>query len=409
MIMDKGKVVVKNSLEDFTKLKIFSLFNNLSQDELNLIGRNTEVLNFEKGDVVCEEDTGSDSMYFIFSGAVSISKKGVSFANLVAGDYFGEMSLITGGNRNATVTVLEPSVLFEISSDIFEKIFEKSTRAMHNLLVTFDARLRRHNDIVVDQFLKMTEHIKELEDSHKRLLLSDKLASIGLLTAGIAHEINNPLFVITGYLDVLNENLQAGKISAEELRGIADKLGTASKTIVKLVSGIKTYARIEETDPVPIDLNSAIQGSLDLVSFLYRQDNIELKNGLSQGSPMILGNIGKLQQVLMNLLSNAQDAMESSRKKIISVDTHEETDKVVVAVSDTGCGIEPENIKYVFSRSYTTKPVGKGSGMGLDLVRNMVEEMDGSIEVESEVSKGTTFRIFFPRHRDDANDGAGYN
>ena len=409
MIMDKGKVVVKNSLEDFTKLKIFSLFNNLSQDELNLIGRNTEVLNFEKGDVVCEEDTGSDSMYFIFSGAVSISKKGVSFANLVAGDYFGEMSLITGGNRNATVTVLEPSVLFEISSDIFEKIFEKSTRAMHNLLVTFDARLRRHNDIVVNQFLKMKEHIKELENSHKRLLLSDKMASIGLLTAGIAHEINNQLFVITGYLDVLNENLQAGKISAEELRGIADKLGTASKTIVKLVSGIKTYARIEETDPVPIDLNSAIQGSLDLLSFLYRQDNIELKNGLSQGSPMILGNIGKLQQVLMNLLSNAQDAMESSRKKIISVDTHEETDKVVVAVSDTGCGIEPENIKYVFSRSYTTKPVGKGSGMGLDLVRNMVEEMDGSIEVESEVSKGTTFRIFFPRHRDDANDGAGYN
>ena len=404
--MDKGKVVVKNSLEDFTKLKIFSLFNNLSQDELNLIGRNTEVLNFEKGDVVCEEDTGSDSMYFIFSGAVSISKKGVSFANLVAGDYFGEMSLITGGNRNATVTVLEPSVLFEISSDIFEKIFEKSTRAMHNLLVTFDARLRRHNDIVVNQFLKMKEHIKELENSHKRLLLSDKMASIGLLTAGIAHEINNPLFVITGYLDVLNENLQAGKISAEELRGIADKLGTASKTIVKLVSGIKTYARIEETDPVPIDLNSAIQGSLDLVSFLYRQDNIELKNGLSQGSPMILGNIGKLQQVLMNLLSNAQDAMESSRKKIISVDTHEETDKVVVAVSDTGCGIEPENIKYVFSRSYTTKPVGKGSGMGLDLVRKIVEAMDGSITVESEVSKGTTFKIIFPKYRNDAiNNG----
>jgi len=239
------------------------------------------------------------------------------------------MSLITGGKRNATVTILEPSVLFEISSSTFEMIIEKSTRAMHNLLVTYDARLRRHNDIVVDQFLKMTEHIKELEDSHKRLLLSDKLASIGLLTAGIAHEINNPLFVITGYLDVLNENLQAGNVSTDELRGIADKLGTASKSIVKLVSGLKTYARIEETDPVPIDLNSAIQGSLDLVSF-------ELKNGLSKGSPMILGNIGKLQQVLMNLLSNAQDAMESSRTKIISVDTHEETDKVVVDVADTG-------------------------------------------------------------------------
>jgi signal transduction histidine kinase len=318
----------------------------------------------------------------------------------MAGDYFGEMSLITDGKRNATVTTLEPSVLFEISSDVFEKIFEKFPKAVHNLLVTYDTRLRRHNDIVVDQFLKMMRQIEQLEDSHQRLLLSDKMASIGLLTAGIAHEINNPLFVITGYLDVLNDSLREGEISMDELRDVADKLGTASQSIVKLVSGIKTYARIEETDPVPIDLNSAIQGSLDLVSFLYRQDNIELKNGLSSGSPMILGNIGKLQQVLMNLLSNAQDAMESSSTRIISVNTREEADKVVVEVADTGHGIAPENLEHVFSPSFTTKPVGKGSGMGLDLVRKMVEEMDGSIEVESTLSKGTVFKMTFPRYRD---------
>ena len=400
MSKDTDKVVKTKGLEDFTKLKIFSMYNNLTADELKLIAQDTTVLSFERGERVCEEDTDSDSMFFIFSGAVSISKKGVSFANLVTGDYFGEMSLITDGKRNATVTTLEPAVLFEISSELFDKIFEKFPKAVHNLLVTYDTRLRRHNDIVVDQFLKMRQQIRQLEDSHKRLLLSDKMASIGLLTAGIAHEINNPLFVITGYLDVLNESLQEGTISTQELRGVADKLGTASQSIVKLVSGIKTYARIEQTDPVPIDLNSAIQGSLDLVSFLYRQDNIELKNGLSNGSPMILGNIGKLQQVLMNLLSNAQDAMESSSTRIISVNTREEADTVVVEVADTGCGIEPENIQNVFSRSFTTKPVGKGSGMGLDLVRNMVEEMDGSIEVESIISKGTTFKMIFPRYRD---------
>ena len=400
MSKDTDKVVKTKGLEDFTKLKIFSMYNNLTADELKLIAQDTTVLSFERGERVCEEDTDSDSMFFIFSGAVSISKKGVSFANLVTGDYFGEMSLITDGKRNATVTTLEPAVLFEISSELFDKIFEKFPKAVHNLLVTYDTRLRRHNDIVVDQFLKMRQQIRQLEDSHKRLLLSDKMASIGLLTAGIAHEINNPLFVITGYLDVLNESLQEGTISTQELRGVADKLGTASQSIVKLVSGIKTYARIEQTDPVPIDLNSAIQGSLDLVSFLYRQDNIELKNGFSNGSPMILGNIGKLQQVLMNLLSNAQDAMESSSTRIISVNTREEADTVVVEVADTGCGIEPENIQNVFSRSFTTKPVGKGSGMGLDLVRNMVEEMDGSIEVESIISKGTTFKMIFPRYRD---------
>ena len=391
---------MKKCLDNSTKLKIFNLFENLSERDLEFISGATEVLDFEKGEVVCEEDTDSDSMYFIYAGEVSISKQGVSFATLESGDYFGEMSLIAGGKRNATVATLESSVLFEIPANIIDRIFQRSPRVMYKLLVTYDTRLRRHNDIVVEQFLQLKEQFRELEDSHNRLLLSDKMASIGLLTAGIAHEINNPLFVITGYLDVLSEMLREGKISIEELRGIADKLGTASKAIVKLVSGIKTYARIDRTNPIPIDLNAAIQESLDLVSFLYRQDSIELKNGLSKESPMILGNIGKLQQVLMNLLSNARDAMESSDTRIISVNTHEETGKVVVEVADTGCGIELENINEIFSRSYTTKPVGKGSGMGLDLVREMVEEMDGTIGVESEVSQGTTFRMIFPKYSD---------
>jgi len=383
-------------IEDFSKLRLFNLFDNLSQDELSLIARNTEVLNFDTDEVVCVEETDSDSMYFIYQGEVAISQKGVRFAYLEAGDYFGEMSLIAHRKRNATVTSLIPSVLFEISAEVFDRLFEKSPTVMHNLLLTYDGRLRRHNNVVVGQFLKLKHQFKELEDSHNRLLLSDKMASIGLLTAGIAHEINNPLFVITGYLDVLNENIREGKNSSEDLREIADKLNTASKSIVKLVAGIKTYARIEDTDPAPIDLNSAIQESLNLVSFLYGRENIELKNEPSTGSPMILGNIGKLQQVLMNLFSNAKDAMESSATKIISVSTREEAGNVVIELADTGCGIDPEHIKHVFSRSYTTKPVGKGSGMGLDLVRKIVKEMDGSISVESGLSKGTTFSIVFP-------------
>ncbi|MDH4002987.1 MAG: ATP-binding protein, partial [Xanthomonadales bacterium] len=217
------------------------------------------------------------------------------------------------------------------------------------------------------------------------------------LTAGIAHEINNPLFVITGYLNVLKDNLQEGKISRESLEEIAQKLDTASKSIVRLVSGIKTFARIDETNPVPIDLNSAIQESLNLVAFLYKQEDIKLEERLSATTPMILGNIGQLQQVLMNLFSNAKDAMENSKNKVISVYIREKGDDVIIEVSDTGCGIDPAHIKRVFSRAYTTKPVGKGSGMGLDLVRKLVKKMEGSITVESELKRGTTFRIVFPR------------
>ena len=394
----KTKKRERRFLEDYTRLRLFNLFDNLSRDELSRIGKNTEVLDFAKDEVVCVENTKSESMYFIYTGEVNISQKDVAFAHLESGDYFGEMSLITGRTRNATVTTLVPSVLFEVSASVFDRMFETSPTVMHNLLLTYDARLRRHNNVVVGQFLKLKHQYDELEDSHNRLLLSDKMASIGLLTAGIAHEINNPLFVITGYLNVLKDSLKIGEVSVEELEEIAEKLDTASKSIVKLVSGIKTFARIDETAPVPIDLNSAIKESLNLVAFLYKQENIKLKENLVGDSPLILGNIGKLQQVLMNLFSNAKDAMESSTTKIISVETREQGGRVIIEVSDTGCGIAPDQLKRVFSRAYTTKPVGKGSGMGLDLVRKLVKGMHGSIVVESKLDRGTTFRFDFPKH-----------
>jgi len=379
-------------------LRGFELFENLSEDELSLIAKESALRAYAPGETVCVEGRDSDSMFLIRSGAVDVSKNGVSLATLGPGDYFGEMSLITGAPRNATVTTVEAAELFEISAPVFHVIIERSPQATRNLLVTFDTRLRRHNEKVVEQYLELKEQYEELENSHQRLLLSDKMASVGLLTAGIAHEINNPLFVITGYLDVIRGMLEQGDVPADALREIVDKLDTASRAIVRLVSGIKTYVRIEDTPPVPIDLNSAIHESLGLVSFLYRQDQITLEHDLADGHPVILGNIGRLQQVLMNLLSNARDAMEGGETRRVTVRTREAGGRAVLEVSDTGCGIPADRLDRIFARGYTTKPVGKGSGMGLNLVRQMLEEMNAEIGVEPEPGHGTTFRVVFPRH-----------
>lgn len=381
-----------------SELKDFELFEKLSEDELSLIAKASLSLTFESDNVVCEEGSESDSMFLVRSGAVDVSKKGVTLAKLEAGDYFGEMSLITGAPRNATVTTVSPAELIEISAQVFHVIIARSPQATRNLLTTLDERLRRHNDKVVWQYRKLKEQFEALEDSHQRLLRSDKLASIGLLAAGIAHEINNPLFVITGYVDILRSTLEGGEIDRDELGGIVDKLDTASQSIARLVSGIKTYVRIEDAAPAPIDLNAAIQDSLDLVSFLYRQDQIGLNIDLAAERPVILGGIGKLQQVLMNLLSNARDSMETRAEKMITVRTETGKDRVTVEIRDTGCGIPPERMDRIFTHGFTTKPIGKGSGMGLNLVRQMVSEMSGEISVESETGRGTVFRIGFPLH-----------
>ncbi len=140
---------------DGARLRKFDMFKNLSDDELSLIARETEIREFGADEVVCEEGSPSETMFFIDSGAVVISKQGVTLANLEPGDYFGEMSLITGDPRNATVTTLQPSVLLEVSAPVFHVIIERSPLAMRNLLSTFDERLRRHNEKVVEQYLEL--------------------------------------------------------------------------------------------------------------------------------------------------------------------------------------------------------------------------------------------------------------
>ena len=171
------------------------VFENLSDDELSLIAKETVERHFEANAVVCEEGSASDTMFFIDSGAVSVAKQGVALARLDAGDYFGEMSLITGAPRNATVTTASPAELIEISAQVFHVIIARSPQATRNLLSTLDERLRRHNDKVVWQYLQLKEQYEELENSHQRLLLSDKLASIGLLTAGIAADNRGYIWV----------------------------------------------------------------------------------------------------------------------------------------------------------------------------------------------------------------------
>jgi C4-dicarboxylate-specific signal transduction histidine kinase len=267
---------------------------------------------------------------------------------------------------------------------------------MYDIILTFDKRLRHDNARVVDQYKELEAKFTELRESNERLLQTEKLASIGMLTAVIAHEVNNPLTVVKGYVERLEEYKGGNPTDAMFDKAIK-KIGTATETIEGIVSGLKNYVRTDDSSNKPISVNNTIQGSIDLVAFLYKKEFVDIETQFCDVDPYVKGNIGKLQQVIMNLLSNAKDAMEGREEKKITVSTKSLTDAVQIEVSDTGCGIEKDSLSKIFDKFYTTKPVGQGTGLGLDIIKSIIEDMGGSIKVESEFKEGTTFILSFKK------------
>lgn len=387
----------KKQIEDFKILKKFDLLSMLHDSILKEVAKEMEVLTFNEGEIICHEDTDSHSMYFINKGSVMITKKGVPLNSLKVNEYFGEMSLLEGRQRTATVTAIEECETFEISMDVFEQYLRNSADAMNAMIITFDKRLRAQNSLVLKQFLELKQQYVELQETHDRLLQTEKLASIGSLTAGIAHEINNPLTVITGYVDIIKKKLDDKGGSDEFFDKAFDRLKNASNAIKEIILGLKTYVRMDTKEDRKIKLNETVQSSIDLVAYLYKKEGISIETNFDTEELFVFGNVGKLQQVIMNMLSNAKDALKGRDDKKIKIFAMLDKESVVIEFSDTGCGIPKDKVGSIFDKFYTTKPVGEGTGLGLDITLEIIQEMNGEIKVESVEGVGTTFRMIFPK------------
>ena len=233
---------------------------------------------------------------------------------------------------------------------------------------------------------------KQLQETHLQLLQSEKMASVGKLAAGVAHEINNPLGGILIYASLMLEDMPEDDPKREDIKRIVQET-TRCKEIVKslLEFGHQSGPKFE-----PVDVNRAI---VDGLFFLENQaifHNIEIIKDLDPFLPRIMGNASQLKQVFMNMVVNAADAMSGNGKLTIQTRLTEDESMVQVAFTDTGMGIPEENMSKIFDPFFTTKEVGKGTGLGLAVCYGIVEKHGGRIEVESKVGEGTTFRIFLP-------------
>jgi PAS domain S-box-containing protein len=246
------------------------------------------------------------------------------------------------------------------------------------------------------------QDITERKTMETRLMVADRMAALGTLAGGIAHEINNPLTFITNNLSYLEESLDSPEAkrlpSFDEFKGAVLDAREGANRVRIIVRDLKTFSRVDEARLEPIDVHRGLEFSLNVAAQEIRP-RAQLVRDFGEQVPFVLGDDTRLGQVFLNLLVNAAQAIPEGHPEVntITVRTRvEESGQVIVDIRDTGAGIPPGIRERIFEPFFTTKPAGVGTGLGLSICQSIVTSIGGKISVQSEVGRGTTFTVTLP-------------
>jgi signal transduction histidine kinase len=285
-----------------------------------------------------------------------------------------------------------------VSGTIGEDVAVEALRAgAHDFLVK--GRLARLIP-ALERELRDVQVRRERDKMREQLLISDRMVSMGLLAAGVAHEINNPLTAVLGFLELATESA-ASLAAADEgrLRRLREELTTAHEAgqrIQSIVGDLKLFSRRHDDELMAVDVERVLDSTLRMAWNQIRHRARLVKD--FAGVPPVKANESKLGQVFLNLIVNAAQAIAEGRaeENEIRISTRVDGDGVLVAVADTGEGIAPEVLKQLFLPFFTTKPLGVGTGLGLSICHRIIESLGGSIAVASRSGHGTVFKVFLP-------------
>lgn len=255
------------------------------------------------------------------------------------------------------------------------------------------AELMKQNKVLLKDLKKALDNrVKEIKTLRDKLVHSERLAAMGELVAGVAHEIKNPLMGIVGFTDLLKE-AYAGN---EEVKQILSGLGFSVKHLQSVVKNFLSFSKNTKPTLAKMNLNKALADSIALTDHQLKGMRVKVEKKFSSTLPLIKGDHNQLVQVFTNIFVNAAQAMEPKNGGTLTVSTEYHVPHAVIRISDTGIGISKELHEKIFQSFFTTKPKGKGTGLGLSISLGIIQRHNGSIKVESEVGKGTTFIITLP-------------
>ncbi len=303
----------------------------------------------------------------------------------------------------------------ELARDVTQRIkLERNIEIRSRELAVANDELHIANE-------QLQKAYEELKTAQNALVQTEKMASLGVLVAGVAHEINNPTNFIYGSIPLLEENLhyllrltdtfdsmtisednrkKIDEIKTEmdydyvrnDLAKIVKNVATGAQRIKEIVQNLRTFSRVDSGEKAEVDINEGIDSTLEILRHEYK-NRVEIIKDYGD-IPRLIGSPGKLNQVFMNILHNAIQSIPEQGK--IEIKTRLESDKAVVRITDTGVGIPPDKISHIFDPFFTTKKVGDGTGLGLSISYSIIKDHNGEVSVDSAVGKGTTMRIELP-------------
>ena len=312
---------------------------------------------------------------------------------------------------------LENSRLLEELESVYQQLEVQLTTSREEARVTYD-ELERKNRLLERQLVELKQAYREVKEAETKVIRSSRLAAMGELAASIVHEINNPLTVIQGRVELM---LLQGDLEPHQLESLHAVLDQ-NRRLENLVHNVLSFSRSQSAQPQLIDINALLKEVLSLLGDLKKQA-ARIETALGESLPQVYTDPGPLQQVFMNLFLNAMDAkpkdgslnVRTSLTKCSSVlqrekalgrphvlalkrdDESEREDPMIsVEISDQGIGIPEDTLQKIFEAFFTTKPKGKGTGLGLSISKTILEKCGGNILAASRAGEGTTFCVFLP-------------
>lgn len=292
----------------------------------------------------------------------------------------------------------------EVYAHKLEELVKTRTEALEKAM----AESERQKIAILNMLEDVNEAHKQLVDLNKELgraqeqvIQSAKMAAVGQLASGVAHEINNPLTGVLNYVQLIKIEIEDKKeFNFGEFKEILDIIEDSALRCAKITKSLLDFSRASRKEFQPLSLNELVGKVLALIGHELNLQNIVIKQELADNLPLILGDSQLLQQIVFNTIANARWAImqKSEAGGQITLKTQYQPEKKTIGlyISDTGIGISPENLKRMFEPFFTTKPVGEGVGLGLSILYSIVKDHGGTVEVESQAGQGATFKVYLP-------------